>query len=275
MSRPRVLVTSSRGLGWPDPRELWRYRELILALAARDIQVRYKRAAIGVAWALVQPLLTLVVFTLIFSRLANVPTEGVPYPVFAMAALLPWQFFQRSLTQASGSLVVMQGMLTKIYFPRLVAPLAEIAACLPDFAISLMLLFGVMAWYGAVPTVWIVTIPLLTLLVLVTAFAMSLWLSAISIEFRDVQIALPFLVQLWMFATPVAYPLSVVPLDWQWLMALNPMTIVVESFRCVLLGKTWVLSTGSTVISVLSMVALLIGGLLYFEKVQRTFADRI
>lgn len=275
MAKTETIIAPAQGLSLPDFGELWRFRELILALAARDVQIRYKRAVIGIGWAFLQPFLTLIVFTLIFSRIAKVPTDGMPYAVFAMAGLLPWQFFQQALTHASGSLIAMQGVLTKVYFPRLVAPLAEVIACLPNFAVSLTLLAGVMAWYGVAPSIWALAIPLLTLLVLATAFGIALWLSALSVEFRDIYIALPFLVQLWMFATPVAYPLSVVPEQWRWFMALNPMTIVVESFRVSLIGGPWLLGVGSILLSIASVLALLFGGMLYFNKVQQTFADRI
>lgn len=262
-------------MGWPDFGELWRFRELLLILTLRDINVRYKRAYIGVAWAFIQPFLTLVVFSLLFGRLAKLPSESLPYPVFAMAALLPWQLFSRSLTQASNSLVSMQGMMTKTYFPRLIAPLAELLSCLPDFFIALGLLALVMAWFGLVPGHEVMLLPILMLLVLLTSFAISLWLAALNIEYRDVQFALPFLAQLWMFATPIVYSITSVPEEWRWLIALNPMTLVVEGFRWSLLGKPWVLAISDIVISGLSVVAFLITGLRYFDKVQRTFADRI
>lgn len=270
-----TVIEPHNRLGWPDFGELYRFRELLFILTMRDIKVRYKRAYIGVAWAFIQPLLTLVVFSLLFGRLAKLPSENLPYPVFAMAALLPWQLFSRSLTQASNSLVSMQGMMTKTYFPRLIAPLAELLSCLPDFFIALGLLGLVMAWFGTVPGTAVLLLPILILLVLLTSFAISLWLAALNIEYRDIQFALPFLVQLWMFATPVVYSVTSVPDKWTWLIALNPMTLVVEGFRWSLLGKPWALATSDIVISGLSIVFLLITGLRYFDKVQRTFADRI
>ena len=270
-----TVIEPHNRLGWPDFSELWRFRELLIILTMRDIKVRYKRAYIGVAWAFIQPFLTLIVFSMVFGRLAKLPSENIPYPVFAMAALLPWQLFARSLTQASNSLVSMQGMMTKTYFPRLIAPLAELFSCLPDFFIALGLLALVMAWFSTIPGTAILLLPVLILLVLLTSFAISLWLAALNIEYRDVQFALPFLAQLWMFATPVVYSITSVPDKWTWLIALNPMTLVVEGFRWSLLGKPWVLANSDIAISVLSVVLLLITGLRYFDKVQRTFADRI
>ncbi len=244
-------------------------------LTIRDIKVRYKRASIGIAWAFIQPFLTLVVFTLIFGKLARVPSENLPYAVFAMAGLLPWQLFARALTQASSSLVSMQGMMTKTYFPRLIAPLSEILACLPDFFISMVLLAFVMAWYGVVPGYGVLLLPLLILLAVITSLSLALWLAALNIEYRDVQFALPFIAQLWMYVTPVVYSLTSVPEQWRWLVALNPMTAVVEGFRWVLLGKPWVLSPIDFSVSTLSVIFFLVTGLRYFDKVQRTFADRV
>jgi lipopolysaccharide transport system permease protein len=273
-SSTSVIMPKTR-LGWPDFGELWRFRELLLVLTVRDIKVRYKRASIGVAWAFLQPFLTLVVFTLIFGKLANIPSEGLPYAVFAMAGLLPWQLFSRGLTQASSSLVSMQGMMTKTYFPRLIAPLSEILACLPDFFISLVLLAGVMTWYGVVPGYAVFLLPLLILLAVITSLSLALWLAALNIEYRDVQFALPFLAQLWMYATPVVYSLTSVPEQWRWLVVLNPMTAVVEGFRWGLSGKPWILSPIDFLISAVSVVFFLVTGLRYFDKVQRTFADRV
>jgi lipopolysaccharide transport system permease protein len=192
-----------------------------------------------------------------------------------MAGLLPWQLFSRALTQASSSLVSMQGMMTKTYFPRLIAPLSEILACLPDFFISLVLLALVMAWYGVIPGYGAFLLPLLILLAVVTSLSVALWLAALNIEYRDVQFALPFLAQLWMYATPVVYSLTSIPEKWLWLIALNPMTVVVEGFRWALLGKPWVLSTTDILVSMVSVVFFLVTGLRYFDKVQRTFADRV
>lgn len=262
-------------LGWPDLGELWRFRELLGVLTLRDIKVRYKRASIGIAWAFLQPFLTLIVFTLIFGKMAKMPSEGLPYAVFAMAGLLPWQLFSRALTQASSSLVSMQGMMTKTYFPRLIAPLSEILACLPDFFISLVLLAGLMAWYEVVPGYAALLLPLFILLAVITSLSLALLLAALNIEYRDVQFALPFLAQLWMYATPVVYSINSVPEQWRWLIALNPMTPVVEGFRWALLGKPWILSPIDITISLASVILFLVIGLRYFDKVQRTFADRV
>lgn len=270
-----TVIEPRNRLGWPDFGELYRFRELLFILTLRDIKVRYKRAYIGLAWAFIQPLLTLFVFSMLFGRLAKLPSENLPYPVFAMAALLPWQLFSRSMTQASNSLISMQAMMTKTYFPRLIAPLAELLSCLPDFFIALGLLGLVMAWFGIMPGAAVLFLPILIFLVLLTSFAISLWLAALNIEYRDIQFALPFVVQLWMYATPVVYSITSVPDKWTWLIAINPMTLMVEGFRWSILGKPWALATTGVLISGLSIVLLLITGLRYFDRVQRTFADRI
>lgn len=270
-----TIIQARPHLGWPDFRELWKFRELLLVLTARDIKVRYKQTAVGILWAALQPFLTMVVFTLIFGKMARLPSEGLPYAVFAMAGLLPWQLFARALMQGSFSLVHMQAMMTKVYFPRLIAPLAEILAGLVDFAIAFVILLGIMAWYGTVPGPQVVALPAFVLLAIVTSLAVALWLSAVNVEYRDVQYALPFVTQLWMFATPVVYPLSVVPNEWRWLLMLNPMTIVVEGFRWSLLGKIWAIDPTNVVISFLCISIVLVLGLRHFDRVQRTFADRV
>jgi lipopolysaccharide transport system permease protein len=270
-----TVIRARPNLSWPDFGELWKFRELLLVLTFRDIKIRYKQTAIGILWAGLQPFLTMVVFTLIFGKVAKMPSEGLPYAVFTMTALMPWQFFARALMQGSFSLVHMQAMMTKVYFPRLIAPLAEIMAGLVDFAIAFIILLGIMAWYGIVPGPQIVALPAFVLLAIVISLAVALWLSAINIEYRDIQYALPFVTQLWMFATPVVYPVSVVPDQWRWLLMLNPMTIVVEGFRWSLLGKGWVLTPINITISFLCISIVLIFGLRYFDRVQRTFADRV
>lgn len=270
-----VIIEPNAKFGLSTLKELWRYRELLMVFSMRDIRIKYKRAAIGVAWAVIQPALTLVVFTLIFGKLAKVPSDGLPYPVFVMAGLLPWQLFARSLTQASSSLVSMQSIMTKVYFPRLIAPLSEILSCLPDFIITFALLLAVMGWYGVVPGARLVLLPALILLLVLTSLALALWLASLNIEFRDVQFALPFLAQLWMFATPIVYSLNSVPEKWRWILALNPMTFVVEGFRFALLDKPWTLGFTELAASCTAVVFFLVSGLRYFDKVQRTFADKV
>jgi lipopolysaccharide transport system permease protein len=271
--RPTYRIAPTRG--WAPLRlgELWEFRELLGMLAWRQIRVRYKQTALGVVWAVIQPLSTMAVFTVFFGKLAKVPTDGVPYPIFAFAGLLPWQMFAYSLTEASTSVVANQQMLTKVYFPRLMLPLAAVAVAIVDFAISLALLFGLALFYGIRPGVAAITIPLWTLLAVITAVAASLWLSALHVRYRDVRYTLPLLTQLWLFATPVAYPTSLIVSErWRALYALNPMVGVVEGFRWAIIGGAWpgwlplVTSAGVA-------LALLLCGAYYFLRTERTFAD--
>jgi lipopolysaccharide transport system permease protein len=273
--RPTYRIAPTRG--WAPLRlaELWEFRELLGMLAWRQIRVRYKQTLLGVVWAVVQPLTTMVVFSVFFGKLAGVPTDGVPYPVFAFAGLLPWQMFAFSLTEASNSVVANQQMLTKVYFPRLLLPLASVAVGVVDFAVSLVLLFAIAAWYGLWPGAAAATIPLWTLLIVMTAVAASLWLSALNVRYRDVRYTLPLLTQLWLFATPVVYPTSAfVPERWRVVYALNPMVGVVEGFRWAIGGGAWPgwLPLG---VSASVVTALLIGGAYYFLRTERTFADVI
>ena len=254
-----------------DLAELWEFRELLGILVWRQVRVRYKQTALGVAWALIQPIMTMVVFSVLFGRLANVPSDGVPYPIFAFCALLPWQLFAYSLTEASNSVVASQQLLTKVYFPRVLLPLGSVAVGLVDFALAFAVLIGLMVWYGMVPGLEVLTVPLWTLLAVATAVAVSLWLSAVNVRYRDVRYTLPFLTQLWLFATPVAYPTSIVPEPWRALYALNPMVGVVEGFRWALVGGPW---PGVMVpFSAVAVTVLLVAGLFYFRRTERTFAD--
>ena len=272
---PETIVLRPRSgweaIGWG---ELWRYRELLWFLALRDIKVRYKQTALGAAWAILQPLLTMLVFSVVFGRLAHIPSEGIPYPVFAYCALLPWQLFAYALTQSSNSLVTNQRLITKVYFPRLVVPIASLLCGLLDFAVAFPVLLGLMLYYGIVPGVAVAALPLLVLLALLTSLAAGLWLSALNAIYRDVQYALPFLTQFWLFVTPVAYPASLVPERWRWLFGLNPMAGVVEGFRWALLGRPH--PPGPLVaVSVVSVLVLLAGGLFYFRRMEREFADLV
>lgn len=252
--------------------EIWEFRELLVVLTWRQIRVRYKQTALGVLWALVQPVMTMVVFTIFFGRLANLQTPGVPYAVSTYCALLPWQLFAFSLNEASNSVVASQQLLTKVYFPRLLLPLASVAVGTVDFAISLVVLVGLMAWYHVWPGVAVLTLPLWTLLAIVTAVAASLWLSALNVRYRDVRYTLPLLTQLWLFATPVAYTTAaIVPPAWRSLYALNPMVGVVDGFRWAIVGGPWpglqVFVAGAAV------SVLLVLGAFYFRRTERTFAD--
>lgn len=268
------LIRPNRGFSALDLGDLWRYRELAWFLAWRDISVRYKQTVLGVAWAVLQPLLTMLAFTAIFGRLARIPSDGLPYPLFAFCGLLPWQLFAYALTESSNSLIANERLITKVYFPRLIVPLATTLAGLADFAIAFVLLIGLIVFYGIAPTWAVLAVPLLVLFAVCAALAAGLWLSALNVQYRDVRYVLPFLTQIGLFLTPVAYPGSVVPGPWRMVYALNPMVGVVEGFRWALLGSheppwaTMALSAG--------MVALLlIGGLYYFRRVERTLADTI
>ena len=266
--------------GWQPMRlaELWRFRELLWFLAMRDIKVRYKQTVLGVGWAVLQPLFTMIVFSIFFGKLGKIPSDGVPYPLFSLCALLPWQLFAYALTQASNSVVSEQNLITKVYFPRLIIPLASVLSGLVDFVIAFVLLLGMMAYYemsgyAIVAPGWrIFAVPPLVLLALAAAMAVGLWLSALNVQYRDFRYTIPFLTQLWLFVTPVAYPSSIVPEQWRLLYGLNPMAGVVEGFRWALLGKAerpgpmlWV--------SVASVAMLLVGGLFYFRRMERSFAD--
>ena len=252
--------------------ELWEYRELLYFLTWRDIKVRYKQTVFGVAWAVLQPLSMMLIFTVFFGNLVGVPSDGLPYPLFAFAALLPWQLFSRALTSASTSLVVNQRLITKVYFPRLLIPMSAVLSSFVDFGISLVLLLVMMIIYGIAPTPMLALLPLFTLPALMTALGVGFWLSALDAQYRDVRYTLPFLTQFWLFATPVVYPASLVPDRWSLLYGLNPMTGVVEGFRWALLGKTGA-PDAMLAVSTIAVLAVFIGGLYYFRRAEDTFAD--
>lgn len=257
-----------------DLGDLWRYRELLIFLAWRDIKVRYKQTMLGATWAVIQPLLTMLIFSVIFGQLAKLPSEGIPYPVFTFTALLPWQLFAFALTQSSNSLVGSQNLVSKVYFPRLVIPIASVVPGLVDFIISFLVLMGLMAFYGLPLTARLLVLPALLLLALMTAMAVGLWLSALNVEYRDVRYVVPFLTQFWMYATPIAYSGTLIPEKWRLLYALNPLTGVVEGFRWALLGKSE--GVGAMIwISTAMVVLLLVSGLIYFKRMEDNFADVI
>jgi lipopolysaccharide transport system permease protein len=271
-SAPLTIIQPSRGLVSLRLKDLWQYRELLYFMIWRDIKVRYKQTALGAAWAVLQPLLTMVVFTIFFGKLAKIPSDGIPYPIFSFCALLPWQLFARSLTESSNSLVTNQRLITKVYFPRLVIPLAAVLAGLVDFAITFLVLVGLMFYYGIFPGLALLALPVFLLLAIVTSLAASLWLSTLNVKYRDIKYTLPFLVQFWLFASPVAYSSSLVPVPWRLLYGLNPIVGVIEGFRWSLLGKTeavWPLVITSAVL----VAGLLWGGLVYFRQMEKTFAD--
>lgn len=260
--------------GWVSLRlkDIWEYRELLYFLVWRDIKVRYKQTVLGVAWAILQPFMTMVVFSIFFGRLAKVPSDGIPYPVFAYCALIPWQLFGNALTASGNSLVANQQLLTKVYFPRLIIPISAVLAGLVDFGISFLVLIGMMFYYGIIPTVAVLTLPPLILLAIASALAVGFWLSALNVQYRDVHFTIPFLTQFWLFATPIAYPSSLVPESLRTIYALNPMVGVVEGFRWALLGKTDGIGP-LVIVSALVVVILLFGGLAYFRRMEKTFAD--
>jgi lipopolysaccharide transport system permease protein len=254
--------------------ELWAYRELLYFFVWRDLKVRYKQTAIGIGWAVIQPLLTMAIFALVFGRLAKMPSEGLPYPVFFYAALLPWTYFAGALMHATNSVVEHQSMITKVYFPRVLLPLSAVLSGLADFVLAFSLLVGLVLYYGIVPTPAVLLWPLFLLLAVATALAVSLWLSALNALYRDVRYAVPFLVQLWLFASPVAYPSTLVPADWRWLYGLNPMAGVIEGFRWSLTGHGQ--PPGLLVLaSTIAVVGLLVGGFTYFQRIEGTIADRV
>jgi lipopolysaccharide transport system permease protein len=273
-STPVLVLQPSKGLVQLKLGEVWAYRELLYFLVWRDVKVRYKQTALGAAWAILQPVMTMVVFSVFFGKLAKMPSDGIPYPVFAFAALLPWQLFAFALSESSNSLVSSQNLITKVYFPRLVVPIAAVLAGLVDFAIAFVVLLGLMWYYGIVPTGAIVLLPFFVLFAIATALSVGLWLSSLNVKYRDVRYTIPFLTQFWMFATPVAYPSSIVPEKWRALLGLNPMAGVVEGFRWALLGKAE--GPGPLLaVSVVAVAILLIGGLMYFRQTERTFADLV
>ncbi len=270
---PLLVIEPSRGWVSLRLREIWQYRELLYFLIWRDIKVRYKQTIIGAAWAIIQPFMTMVVFSLFFGQLARVPSDGVPYPIFSFAALVPWGFFSTGLTSASNSLVGSANLIQKIYFPRLVIPLASVVSGVVDFLLSFVVLILMMLAYHIVPTVNVLWLPLLLLLAGVTALGVGLWLAALNVQFRDVRFVVPFLTQFWMFATPIAYPSSLIKNDLlRALYGLNPMTGVVEGFRWALLG-TDTAPGPILLVSSTAAIVILIGGAFYFRRMERTFAD--
>jgi lipopolysaccharide transport system permease protein len=267
-----TIIEPAQGWSLLNLRELWAYRELLYFLVWRDIKVRYKQTVLGAAWAVIQPFFTMVVFSLFFGRLAGVPSDGLPYPIFAYAALVPWTYFANALTQSSNSLVEHERMIKKVYFPRLMIPAASTLAGLLDFAIAFLILLGMMFWYGIVPGIAIWTVPLFILLAALTALGVGLWFAALNVRYRDVRYVIGFVVQFWLFATPVAYSSTLVPEQWRFLYGLNPMAGVVEGFRWALLGQGQ--APGAMLaVSVATVVTIFVGGLLYFRRMEDSFAD--
>jgi len=252
--------------------ELWEYRELVYFLTWRDIKVRYKQTVLGAAWAIIQPLFSMLIFSLFFGRLAKIPSDGIPYPLFSFAALVPWTFFANGLNQSSNSLVASANLIKKVYFPRLTIPVAAVLAGVVDFALAFIVLLGMIALYGVAPTINMLWTPLFLLLALVTSLGVGLWLSALNVQYRDVRYIVPFVTQVWMFSTPIAYPASLLSEPWRTIYGFNPMVGVVEGFRWALLGTNT--APGATIaVSSLAALVILVSGAFYFRHMEKTFAD--
>ncbi len=269
-----TLIQPSRGWRHIDFREIWAYRELLYFFTWRDLKIRYKQTAIGVLWAILQPFLTMVVFSVFFGHFVKVPSEGIPYPIFVYLGLLPWTLFSQSLSRASESVVSHSNLIKKVYFPRLIIPVAASLSAVVDFFISLVILLIMMLFYKIVPSVSIIYLPFLVMLCFLCSIGIGFWLAAVNVMYRDVRYAIPFLIQLGMYVTPVIYPVSVVPEKFAWIIYLNPMTGIIEGFRACLLGYKAMPVAGIGV-SFLVTVIFLLSGLFYFRKVERIFADVI
>jgi len=271
---PTIVIGPSKGWARFNLKELWEYRELLYFLIWRDVKVRYKQTVFGAAWAIAQPLMLMVVFSIFLGHLARVPSNGLPYPLFAYSGLVPWTLFSSALNGASGSLVGSSNLISKVYFPRLLLPLASAGPYVIDFMIAMVVLIGMMVFYGAHVTVGIFWLPAFVLIALMAAMAVGVWLAAANVRYRDVRHAAPFMVQLWLFASPVAYASSIVPRKWRLLYSLNPMTGVIEGFRWALLGAPPP-SPAAILVSLASVMLILVTGVAYFRRVEQTFADVI
>jgi lipopolysaccharide transport system permease protein len=269
-----IEIRPAKGLFDLELGTVWHYRELLIVLTLRDIQVQYKQAALGVAWAIMQPVLAVLIFTIIFGHFARMPSDGIPYPVFTFAAVLPWTYFAAAVRRGAIGLVADSELVRKVYFPRLIIPVAGVIGPMADFFISFVVLIGVMLWFGVMPSWRLLAVPPLLGIAALLALAVGLWLSPINVRFRDVQHTLPFMVQVWMYATPVVYAVSIVPTEWRWLFSLNPMVGVVEGFRWAVFGKgdPDAVAIG---ISVFVIGVLLIAGIIFFKRMERSFADLI
>jgi lipopolysaccharide transport system permease protein len=255
-------------------KELWAYRELLFILAWRDISILYKQSIVGIGWVIIQPVMTMIIFTIIFGKFAKLPSEGIPYPIFTYCALLPWNYFARSLSGSSNSLVGASHLITKVYFPRLIIPLSKVFSGLVDFCIAFVILAAMMVWYHIPPTGGIFFLPLFMLVAMITSLAVGLWLTALNVKYRDIQFIVPFLTQFWLYASPVAYSTGIVPLKWQWIYALNPLVGVIEGFRWALLGKS-APNAGMILLSSGIVLVIFVSGLYYFRKMEQSFADII
>ncbi|KAB0664858.1 ABC transporter permease [Oryzomonas japonica] len=272
MDQPEIIIKPGMGAlhYW---RDIWRYRELFFFLAWRDILVRYKQTAIGIAWSVLRPLLTMVVFTIVFGKLAKLPSNGVPYPIMVYAAMLPWQFFANSLTESSNSLIDNSNLLTKVYFPRLIVPAGSVIVSMVDFLISAIILGGLMAWYRFVPDMRILFLPAFFMMAFMASFGAGLWLSALNVQYRDFRYVVPFLVQFGLYISPVGFSSAIVPEEWRFLYFLNPMVGVIDGFRWALLGDAFPVNWPGFALSFVLVSLILASGLFYFRRMERSFAD--
>ena len=272
ITAPTVVIEPRKGLLHLDLKSIWEYRELLYFLVWRDLKVRYKQTIIGVGWTVLQPLIAMVIFTVIFGRFARISSDGVPYPIFAFCGLLPWMYFATALNRCMVSVVADSQLVSKVFFPRLVLPIVGTISGIFDFFISLLLFLGLMVWYGFVVTWWLLILPLFLLLALLTALALGLWFSALNVRYRDIAYVVPFITQVWMFASPVIYPVSMIPEKYRSVYSLNPMVGVIEGFRWALLGKANP-DFSVMAVSVVVVVSVFAGGLVFFRRMERTFAD--
>lgn len=270
---PVTVIEPTKGWVPIDLHELWEFRDLLYFFTWRDIKIRYKQTILGFSWAIIQPLLAMLIFTLFFGKLANIPSDGIPYPIFAYTALLPWTLFSESITRSTNSTVINANIIKKVYFPRIALPLSSVLSPLVDFAIAFTILILMMVYYGIAPTVNVFMLPVFLLLAVATSLGIGLWLSALNAMYRDFQYVVPFMVQIWMFASPVVYPASMIPEAYRWIYGLNPMTGVIEGFRWALLGTD---APGSIILaSVAISLLILVTGSFYFRRMQKTFADMV
>ncbi len=269
---PVTVIAPTRGWTSLKLGDVWRYRELLYFLIWRDVKIRYKQTVLGATWAVLQPFLTMIIFSIFFGFLAGIPSDGVPYPLFAYVGLVPWMFFANGLTLSSNSIVANQALIRKVYFPRLVIPIAAVASGIIDFCIAFVVLVGLVLWYGATPTINVIWLPALVLLALVTSLGAGLWSSALNVLYRDIQYIVPFTVQVWLYASPIVYPSSLIPEAWRPLYGINPMAGVVEGFRWALLG-TDTAPGPLIIVSAAVALILLISGLFFFRRMENRFAD--
>jgi len=271
---PIIQIRPTKGWASLQLRALWEYRELLYFLAWRDIKVRYKQTVLGAAWAIIHPVATMLIFTIIFGRLAKIPSDNIPYPIFCFCALLPWNYFASAFSRSTGSLVSNTHLISKVYFPRLIIPISSLLSGLLDFAIAFLVLIGMMFYYHIVPTITILWLPVFMLMAIATALGVGLWLGALNVQYRDIGYLVPFLSQVWMYATPVVYPSSLIPEKWRLIYGLNPMAGVVEGFRWALIGRGT--KPGYMfLVSALATIILLVSGAFYFRRMEKTFADII